>query len=294
MDNVDLTQCEQSFRMYMEQQFAEGSNAAPSYITGMKRLDKILKEKTNLLNQDESIWEVSNAEFLEHIYQVIIEEQEKGRCGKGIFAGTESPSYYMRNFYSAAIRKYAEYQFVYLRRVKMLSMFTFAEDANNLSIQLSDMPIIATNLLWEDHVEVKSELGKERLISIKKRENEYIFREMVLKNYNYRCCLTGLPLTDSLIASYIVSPRSNKAIKMNPENGLCLAATYALAFDNHLISFDNSYRLLLSPKLKQHYADQAFINQFVQFSGRKIDLPSTFMPSQQYLAKHREIMSKVS
>ena len=37
-----------------------------------------------------------------------------------------------------------------------------------------------------------------------------------------------------------------EANRLDPENALCLSATYDAAFDRHLISFDEHYRLIVS------------------------------------------------
>lgn len=49
----------------------------------------------------------------------------------------------------------------------------------------------------------------------------------------------------------------DEANSLNLENGLCLSATYDAAFDRHLISFDENYRLIVSKAIKDHYTDAA-------------------------------------
>ena len=77
---------------------------------------------------------------------------------------------------------------------------------------------------------------------------------------------------------------------MNPENGLCLSATYDAAFDRHLISFDEKYRLILSSSLREYYTNEAFETQFRNFEGKAIAMPIKFLPSQELLQIHREKM----
>ena len=41
-------------------------------------------------------------------------------------------------------------------------------------------------------------------------------------------------------------------------------------------------------KLKEHYTNEAFKEQFQRLHGKKISMPIKFLPSQELLAKHRE------
>jgi putative restriction endonuclease len=75
---------------------------------------------------------------------------------------------------------------------------------------------------------------------------------------------------------------------MNLSNGLCLSATYDAAFDRHLISLDEDYRLIFAPSLKDYYTNNAFKEQFEKLHGKRIAMPTKFLPSQELLAKHRE------
>jgi putative restriction endonuclease len=111
---------------------------------------------------------------------------------------------------------------------------------------------------------------------------------MILAIYRGRCCLTGLSVQEVLRASHISAWASDVKNRMNPENGLCLSATYDAAFDRHLISFDEHYCLIIAPGAKEHYTDDAFKEHFVKFEGRKIAMPDKFLPSQVLLSKHRE------
>ena len=77
----------------------------------------------------------------------------------------------------------------------------------------------------------------------------------------------------------------------NPENGLCLSATYDAAFDRHLISFDERYRLVVSKAIKDHYADAAAKSYFLDLEGQKMSLPAKFLPSQTLLEKHRALLA---
>lgn len=127
-----------------------------------------------------------------------------------------------------------------------------------------------------------------KLREVQVRQNQYVFRKMILTIYGGRCCLTGLSMQEVLRASHISAWAFDVKNRMNPENGLCLSATYDAAFDRHLISFDEDYRLIIAPCAKEHYTDDAFKEHFVKFEGRKIAMPVKFLPSQDLLSMHRE------
>jgi putative restriction endonuclease len=111
---------------------------------------------------------------------------------------------------------------------------------------------------------------------------------MILTDYHQQCCVTGLNVPKILRASHIVGWADDTENRLNPANGLCLSATYDAAFDQHLISFDEDYRLIFSPSLKEYYSNRAFQTQFKAFEGQAIMLPNRYAPDQQLLAKHRE------
>ena len=83
----------------------------------------------------------------------------------------------------------------------------------------------------------------------------------------------------------------NEANSLNPENGLCLSVTYDAAFDRHLISFDEHYRLVVSKEIKDHYTDAAARSYFLDREGQTMSLPTKFLPSQSLLEKHRELLA---
>jgi len=62
----------------------------------------------------------------------------------------------------------------------------------------------------------------ERLITI--RTMQGVFRKMVLAAYDRRCCITGMPIKEILVASHILPWAEFPAERLNPRNGLCLAA----------------------------------------------------------------------
>jgi len=101
----------------------------------------------------------------------------------------------------------------------------------------------------------------------------------------------GFSLADIFRTSHINPWAEDEENRLNPENGLCLSATYDAAFDRHLISFDEHYRLVVSKEIKDHYTDAAAKSYFIDREGEKIIMPTKYLPSQTLLAKHRELLA---
>jgi putative restriction endonuclease len=107
--------------------------------------------------------------------------------------------------------------------------------------------------------------GTDAVREVRVRTNQRVFRVIVLRIYQSRCCLTGLDIPEVNRASHIVPWATFREARMDPRNGLCLSATDDAAFDRHLFTLDR-YRLVLSKALA---------------------LPLRYRPSQVYVEQHR-------
>jgi hypothetical protein len=90
----------------------------------------------------------------------------------------------------------------------------------------------------------------ETTLSVKMRRGQDYFRDAVLNNFGGACGVTGLTVRELLIASHILPWGTHEAERLNIRNGLSLSRLHDAAFDRGLISFDDSLRLLLSPRLR--------------------------------------------
>jgi len=108
--------------------------------------------------------------------------------------------------------------------------------------------------------------------------------------YEFRCCVTGLDLPDLCIASHIIRWTDNAKTRLDPRNGLCLSATYDKAFDKHLITFDEDYRLVVSRDIREHYRNENARELFEKREGQVIHLPVSpvHLPMREYLEVHRK------
>lgn len=121
---------------------------------------------------------------------------------------------------------------------------------------------------------------------VKVRRNQSFFRRVVLGSYGQRCCITGNPIPELLRASHIIPWKESEELRIEPSNGLCLAATFDAAFDRGLISFDHEYRMLISSRLEE-CRDPEIHTHFVLRKGQPLRLPEKNLPTQLVLEWHR-------
>lgn len=136
--------------------------------------------------------------------------------------------------------------------------------------------------------------GREREAVIKQRINQNVFRSMVLSNYEQRCAISGINITDLLVASHIVPwVDSTPQQKLNPENGICLSSLYDKAFDRGLITISpDDYTICLSSALLEYESEDYFDKYFNCFSGSKLVMPIEHEPNRDFLAYHRDKIFK--
>lgn len=134
----------------------------------------------------------------------------------------------------------------------------------------------------------------ETIRETRQRLQQQFFRRAVLTSYRHRCCITGNPIPELLTASHILPWAANEKERLNPANGLCLAKTQDAAFDRHLITLDEDYRLVVSNRIRDFYSTDTLRENFARFEGQEITLPERFRPRQEFLEKHREAWSRIN
>lgn len=128
--------------------------------------------------------------------------------------------------------------------------------------------------------------GETRQVLTEQRIKQSFFRRAVLASYRGRCCMSGLAEPRLLIASHIVPWSKDKTNRLNPSNGLCLSALHDKAFDQGLISLTDDFKVIVSGSLKRR--DDVFIKEvFIPLEGRQICLPERFLPSVEFVSRHR-------
>jgi predicted restriction endonuclease len=123
--------------------------------------------------------------------------------------------------------------------------------------------------------------------TVKVRIMQTFFRKLVLAAYDSKCCVTGNPAEDLLVASHILPWSDFPEHRLNPKNGLCLAAHFDRAFDRGLITFDGQARLMISPALKRYLPSAAIESEFLAREGQPLVCPARFAPEAEFLAYHR-------
>ena len=124
--------------------------------------------------------------------------------------------------------------------------------------------------------------------TVTQRRHQSFFRKAVLGSYENRCAITGLSIPSLLRASHIIPWSKSEEHRLNPSNGLCLAGTYDLAFDQFFISFDEDLRLIVSQHLKTAKPNTELTRAFLQKEGTPLTLPEKNLPDKTCLAWHRE------
>lgn len=127
--------------------------------------------------------------------------------------------------------------------------------------------------------------GMSRESVVKIRVNQGFFRKAILASYG-ACCITGLAISELLVASHIVPWSVDEKNRTNPRNGLCLNSLHDKAFDSGLITISEDFRLLASTKLENYISKNMVF--FADYIGAKIRLPNRFLPDQTFLQYHRE------
>lgn len=85
---------------------------------------------------------------------------------------------------------------------------------------------------------------------ITSRVGQGAYRKSILYRWNFRCAVTNYPKNEILIASHIVPWKdSTNDERLDVSNGVLLSPTYDALFDRHLISFENSGKIILSDSM---------------------------------------------
>jgi len=114
------------------------------------------------------------------------------------------------------------------------------------------------------------------------RRGQKFFRDMILVGYRNRCALTGTNDPRLLTASHIIGWAEAPDLRLNPQNGLCLNALHDRAFDRHLITFDEDYRMTIADDVPPDAR-----RQLERVDSQRLTMPSRFLPSQIFLEQHR-------
>lgn len=273
---------QKGFEEYVNAVFGNKTGAANSYINAIRIIDQMFAEDDVFSLKGQSIACIDDVDLFVRITEYVYSQLSLYKDNKDSIFRNIKPnqkSYPSNGFCSAAIRQLVNY--------------FENEKGKQADLLLSKIKAGATGEMISKKLvklfDVNKE-GKDKIVETKTRIGQEYFRKIVLTNYENKCCVTGLNVPETLIASHIVAWKENKAHRMDPENGLCLRATYDAVFDKHLISFDEDYRMIVSKQIKWYYTNDVTKEYFDHFEGKQISLPTLYLPSQNLLAKHRELL----
>lgn len=271
---------QQGFNDYIFAVYGYKNGTAKSYITAIHIIDEMFLYDDVFDLQGESITCINDIELLKRIEVFVRAQQSLFKKGENsIFRNISSgqSSYPGKGFCSAALKQLLNYYYYDLKE----------KEASKILKERPNAKCISKDLITLFKIDKE---GNEATVTARIRLGQNYFRKMVLHNYGGKCCVTGLNIPQTLRASHIVAWASDKTNRMNPENGLCLSATYDAAFDKHLISFDNDYRMIVSKEIKEYYTNEVAKTYFGNYEGKQLILPSLYLPSKKLLEKHRSLM----
>lgn len=130
-------------------------------------------------------------------------------------------------------------------------------------------------------------IGLERESIIKQRVNQNFFRSTILSSYNLKCCITGLSISEFLVASHIKPWKDDEKNRLNPHNGLCLNSIHDKAFDKGYITITPDYKIKVSNYFDTIKEDEPIYHDFFsKYENQSIILPDRFLPSKEFLDWH--------
>jgi putative restriction endonuclease len=127
----------------------------------------------------------------------------------------------------------------------------------------------------------------EKLVAAKQRLHQTFFRDAVMSSYNARCCVTGLPIPECLVAGHIIPWSVDERRRADPTNGVCLSATFDRLFDCGLITINDDLTVGVS-KVLLLAKDSAIAENVANRNGQSIIPPLRYYPDPTCLRWHRE------
>ena len=138
--------------------------------------------------------------------------------------------------------------------------------------------------------EFRYKQGEEKLRTVKTRVNQELFRRMILTNFDYKCAITEIGISELLVASHIKPWSKDKNERLNPANGISLSGTFDKAFDNGLITIDSNYKVIFSVHLKVYSDKQFYKEHFQSYEGKEITQPRKVALGLDFLKYHNDVI----
>jgi len=127
----------------------------------------------------------------------------------------------------------------------------------------------------------------ERKGLVNSRVGQGYYRQQILEKWNGCCPITKCDIKEILISSHIVPwSESNDEERLDVENGILLSPNIDSLFDKHLISFDDSGKMLISDTLSKHNIEQLIGNNL----NVKLSISDGM---KKYLIRHRNKFNQI-
>jgi len=160
--------------------------------------------------------------------------------------------------------------------------FFFKRKGAKLDIEPADLTPIAKEQQLPYQLNIPDKTERKGLVT--SRVGQGAYRKSILHRWNYKCAVTGFDNPKVLVASHIVAWKgSTDKERLDIDNGILLSPTYDALFDRHLISFEETGKIILSSTLKKHTYEKLGVTGVEQI----IELNQG---NQEYLERHRSIL----
>lgn len=163
----------------------------------------------------------------------------------------------------------------------------FHADWNRLIVRAHDLRRDLHAIKQEPDPLVAPTGPSEKIVTVKQRLHQAFFRDAVISSYNNRCCVTGLPIVECLVAGHIVPWSVDEHRRADPTNGVCMSATFDRLFDCGLLTIEDDLTLRVSGRVRK-LKDQAAAELIAARHGQTIIPPARFYPDPACLRWHRE------
>jgi len=170
----------------------------------------------------------------------------------------------------------------------------FYHDWDNLAYEseLQISKLLNKKIEIDEEIDFEIKEGKVREALVKVRVNQSFFRNTILASYENKCCITGISISDFLIASHIIPWSKDEKNRLNPENGLCLNSIHDKAFDKGFLTIDFDYKIKLSNYFNDFKKENNIQKFFLDFENKVIEMPKRFLPNKEFLEFHHNNIFK--
>jgi len=175
----------------------------------------------------------------------------------------------------------------YVMNLKTLHGFTPADDE-----ELRMLNALASVSEQDIDTQITDHKRREVITSIKRKYREYDFRDRVLAAYRATCAFCGVQL--KLVDAAHIIPVAADSSTDETRNGLALCVLHHRAYDQNLLSFDDTYRIQVSAAAIAQLGELGLVGGLGAFrKGLKsaIVLPADTRdyPDRGYIAESRKV-----